>query len=204
MHPLTIQKLIDLFSKFPTVGKRTASRFVFYLLRLSKEEVENLISSISELKKDIKICKSCFNPFEPSTASGQEKELCQICLNPSRNKSLLCIVSNETDLLSIEKTKKYNGLYFILGGTVSALKKTDLEKLRIKELENTIKNRSEIQEIILALNADTDGEATALYLERFLKPFSKKITRLGRGLPVGAELEYADEETLSSALESRR
>jgi len=198
MYSPTIQKLIDLFSKFPTVGPRTASRFVFYLLRLPKEEVEKLISAISELKNNVKICKSCFNLFE------SEGELCQICSNPTRNKSLLCIVANETDLTAIEKTKKYQGLYFILGGTVSALKKTDLEKLRIKELENTIKNRSEIKEIILALNANTEGEATALYLERFLKAFNKKITRLGRGLPVGGELEYADEETLSSALESRR
>ena len=198
MYSKTTQKLIDLFSKFPTVGPRTASRFVFYLLRLPKEEVDKLVSSTSELKNNIKICKSCFNPFE------SENELCQICSNPARNKSLLCVVANETDLTTIEKTKKYQGLYFILGGTVSALKKTDLEKLRIKELENTIKNRSEIQEIILAMNATTDGEATVLYLERFLKPMNKKITRLGRGLPVGAELEYADEETLRAAFEGRK
>ena len=220
MYPSSIQKLIDLFSKFPTVGPRTASRFVFYLLRLSREEVENLISTISELKNNIKICKSCFNPFEPSTrastelsrmSSGQEDELCQICSNPSRDKSLLCIVGNETDLMSIEKTKKYQGLYFILGGTISALKKTDIEKLRIKELENTIKNRSEVQEIILALNSNAEGQTTALYLERSLKPLTSgepdrtiKITRLGRGLPVGAELEYADEETLKAAFEGRK
>ncbi len=198
MYPSSIQKLIDLFSKFPTVGPRAASRFVFYLMRLPREEVEKLTASISELKNNVKICKSCFNPFE------SDAELCQICSNPSRDKSLLCIVANETDLTSIEKTKKYKGLYFILGGTVSALKKTDLEKLRIGELENTIKSRSEIQEIILAMNATTDGEATVLYLERFLKPFNKKITRLGRGLPVGAELEYADEETLKAAFEGRK
>ncbi len=167
-------------------------------MRLPREEVEKLTASISELKNNVKICKSCFNPFE------SDAELCQICSNPSRDKSLLCIVANETDLTSIEKTKKYKGLYFILGGTVSALKKTDLEKLRIGELENTIKSRSEIQEIILAMNATTDGEATVLYLERFLKPFNKKITRLGRGLPVGAELEYADEETLKAAFEGRK
>jgi len=204
MYSPTIQKLIDLFSKFPTVGPRTASRFVFYLLRLPKEEVDKLVSSISELKNNIKICKSCFNPFDPSIISGQGDELCQICSNPSRDKSLLCIVSNETDLMSIEKTKKYQGLYFILGGTISALKKADIEKLRIKDLEERIKSRPEIQEIILALNANAEGEATALYLERFLKPLNKKITRLGRGLPVGAELEYADEETLKAAFEGRK
>ena len=198
MYPPSIQKLIDLFSKFPTVGPRTAARFVFYLMRAKKEEVEALLNSISNLKKTVKICSFCFNPFEG------EGELCPICSDPRRDKSLLCIVSNETDLSAIEKTKKYNGFYFILGGTISALKKADIKKLRIKELEERIKNRSEIKEIIIALNPTTEGEATALYLERILKPFGKKITRLGRGLPVGAELEYADEETLSSALEGRR
>lgn len=197
-YPPSIQKLIDLFSKFPTVGPRTASRFVFYLLKLSKEEIENLISSISDLKNNIKICKFCFNPFQ------NEEELCPICKNPSRDKTLFCIVTNEVDLLAIEKTKKYNGLYFILGGTVSALKKDDIKKLRIKDLEERIKEHPEIKEIILALNPTTEGEATALYLERFLKPFNKKITRLGRGLPMGGELEYADEETLISALEGRK
>lgn len=198
MYSPTIQKLIDLFSKFPTVGPRTASRFVFYLLKTPREEIENLITSIANLKNNIKICESCFNPFEG------EGELCEICQNSSRDKSLLCIVANETDLTAIEKTKKYKGLYFILGATVSALKKSDLEKLRIKELENLIKNRSEIKEIILAQNSTTEGESTVLYLERFLKAFNKKITRLGRGLPVGGELEYADEETLKAAFEGRK
>ena len=114
------------------------------------------------------------------------------------------MVEKETDLIPIEKTKKYQGLYFILGGTVSTLKKADIEKLRIKELEERVKSHPEIKEIIIAINPTTEGEVTALYLERTLKPLNKKITRLGRGLPTGGELEYADEETLSSALESRR
>ena len=208
MYPSSIQKLIDLFSKFPTVGPRTAARFVFYLLKLKKEEIENLISTISDLKNEVKICELCFNPFQPlpnvlveGKAAG---ELCEICQNPNRDKTLICVLEKETDLIPIEKTKKYNGLYFILGGTVSALKKTDIEKLKIKELEARIKNHPEIQEIIIATNPTAEGETTALYLERLLKPFGKKMTRLGRGLPVGGELEYADEETLSSALESRR
>lgn len=198
MHSPAIQKLIDLFSKFPTVGPRTASRFVFYLMGKNKEEIGELLSAISELKQNIKTCSFCFNPFQ------SEGSLCKICFDPRRDKSLLCVVANETDLLAIEKTKKYKGFYFILGGTASALKKTDIEKLRIKELEERIKNRLEIREIILAFNSTSEGEATALYLERILKPFSKKISRLGRGLPVGGELEYADEETLSSALEGRK
>ena len=205
MYPPSIQKLIDLFSKLPTVGPRTASRFVFYLVGKSKEEVDKLVAAILDLKKNVKLCKLCFNPFEG------EGELCEICSNPARDKSLLCIIEKETDLLVIEKTKKYKGLYFILGGTVSTFKKADIEKLRTKELEERVKNRPEIKEIIIATNPTTEGEATALYLERLLKPLNLpagrqviKTTRLGRGLPVGGELEYADEETLGSALEGRK
>jgi len=200
MYSKSIQKLIEKFSKFPTVGPRTAARFVFYLLRLSKEEIDGLINSISNLRQNIKICSSCFNPFEG------EGELCEICSNKIRDKSLLSIVANETDLQAIEKIKRYKGLYFILGGTLSALKKADIEKLRIKELEEKLKKQPEIKEIILAFNSTPDGEATALYLERLIKnlPDGRKISRLGRGLPVGGELEYADEETLSSAFEGRK
>ena len=198
MYPPAIQKLIDLFSKFPTVGPRTAARFVFYLMKRPKEEVEELIKSISNLKSAVKICSFCFNPFEG------EADLCSICSNPGRDRTLLCIIEKETDLTPIEKTKKYKGLYFILGGTVSTLKKAEVEKLRTKELAEKIKSHPEIKEIIIATNPTTEGEATALYLERLLKPLNKKITRLGRGLPVGAELEYADEETLGSALEGRK
>lgn len=203
MYSKNIQRLIDIFSKFPTVGPKTATRFVFYLLRLSKEEIQELIIAIAKLKESVKVCNSCFNSFEISK-TGDSETICQICSNPIRDKSLLCVVANEIDLEAIEKTKKYKGLYFVLGGTVSNLKKTDLEKLRIKQLENLIKNRSELKEIILAFNLNTEGETTSLYLERILKPFNKKITRLGRGLPKGGELEYADEETLASALEGRK
>jgi len=196
-YPPSIQKLIDLFSKFPTVGPRTAARFIFYLLKLSKEEFDKLISSISELKNKIKICKLCFYPFEG------EGEVCSICGDQTRDRSLLCIIEKESDLTAIENTKKYKGLYFILGGTVSTLKKADIEKLRIDKLKERVKS-PEFKEIIIAINPTTEGEATTLYLERTLQSLNKKITRLGRGLPVGGELEYADEETLSSALESRK
>ncbi|MFH1036598.1 MAG: recombination mediator RecR [Patescibacteria group bacterium] len=198
MNSPHIQKLIDMFSKFPTIGPKTAARFVFYLIGLKKTEADELASAISELKRDIKICSFCFNPFEG------EGDLCQICANPVRDKSILCVVEKEPDLSSIEKTKKYNGRYFILGGTVSRLKKADVEKLKIKDLETRVKNNPEIREIILAINPTADGEATTLYLERFLKSYNKKITRLGLGLPIGGELEYADEETLSNALEGRK
>ena len=197
MHSPLIEKLIKIFSKFPTVGPRTASRFVFYLLKLPKEEIESLVSAISSLKNNVKVCNSCFNPFEG------EGELCEICQNPGRDKSLVCIVEKETDLNSIEKINKYKGLYFILGGTLSSLKKDDIKKIKTEELLKRVKD-PQVKEIIIATNSTTEGEATSFYLERALKSSGKKITRLGRGLPKGSELEYADDETLSSAFESRK
>ena len=203
MYPKSIQKLIDLFSKFPTVGPRTAARFVFYLIKLSQNNSDELLNSIINLRKSIKICSFCFNPFDASQDSAQgEETLCSICKDNSRDKTLLCVIEKETDLISIEKTKKYKGLYFILGGTIS-LKKADSKKTRIEELKERIKNNG-FKEIIIATNPTTEGEATALYIKRELKPFNIKITRLGRGLPVGGELEYADEETLTSAFEGRK
>lgn len=205
MYPKSIQKLITLFSKFPTIGPRTAARFVFYLINSPKEEVNDLMKAIVDLKKNIKACPFCFNTFEG------EGELCEICQNPTRDKNLLCIVEKETDLISLEKTKRYSGIYFILGGTVSRLKKEDIKNLRVKELIERIRNpkkfgisNARFDEIILAINPTTEGEATVLYLEKILKPLNVKITHLARGLPIGAELEYADEETLKSALEGRK
>jgi len=197
MHSPAIEKLIKLFSKFPTVGPRTASRFVFYLLRMPKEEADDLLFAIASLKNSVKVCNLCLNPFEG------EGELCEICSNPGRDKSLICVVEKETDLDSIEKTKRYKGLYFILVGTLSSLKKDDIKKIKTEELFERIKD-PQVKEVIIATNSTSEGEATALYLERNLKSSGKKITRLGRGLPKGSELEYADDETLSSALEGRK
>ena len=204
MYPPAIQKLIDLFSKFPTVGPRTAARFVSYLTKLPKEKIEEFIKSIQNLKNQIKFCSFCFNPFEPSsfqaTEGKGERNLCPICQNPTRNKKMLCVVEKEADLVSIEKTKKYKGLFFILGGTVSTFKKSDIEKLRIKELQNRVKEpqkfgipQTEFEEIILALNPTLEGETTAVLVEKALKnnpgKGTAKITHLGKGLPVGGELE---------------
>jgi len=199
-YPPSIQKLIDLFSKFPTVGPKTAARFVFYLLKSDKKEIDELIYSLSNLKTNIKSCFFCFKSFE-LTASSKNNGFCKICSDASRDKSQLCIIEKETDLLAIEKIKKYRGRYFILDGIV---KKQGGKETRIKELKKRIKNNPEIKEIIIATNSTTEGEATALYLERELKFFNKKITRLARGLPMGGELEYADNETLKNALEGRK
>lgn len=207
-YPPTIQKLIRLFAKFPTVGPRTAARFVFYLLKTKKEDVDELNSSVAALRKNIKTCSLCLNAFEPPHAKASEGKgsdvLCEICTNPNRDKSLLCIVEKETDLAAIEKTKKYKGLYFIFGGVVSAFRKKDIKNLKGKELQVRIEKDPKIKEIIIATNPNTEGEATALCLERIIKPLNKKITRLGRGLPAGGELEYADEETLKAAFSGRK
>ena len=195
MYSPSVQKLIEIFSKFPTVGPRTAARFVFYLMKLPKEQLEELTNSISTLKEKVKLCSFCFKPFEG------EGDLCEICQDTRRDKTLLCIIEKETDLLPIERTNKYNGRYFILGGTVSNLKQENIEKLRIKELKERLKD---INEVIIAVNQTIEGETTILYLERILIPLNIKTTRLGRGLPVGAELEYADKETLGNAIEGRK
>lgn len=207
MYPAPIQNLIGLFSKFPTVGPRTAARFVFYLQNLPKEKAEELISAIRTLKEQIVFCRFCFNTMQKS----ENKELCSVCSDPKRDKTILCVVEKETDLAALEKIKKYKGLYFVLGGNVSRLRKKDMESLRVKELKNRVLHPDKFgvatpkfEELIIATNATTEGEATALYLQRELKDLGIKITRLGRGLPVGGELEYADEETLGGALDNRR
>ena len=197
MYPESIQKLIALFARFPGVGPRVAARFVFYILKANKEDVETLTRAIQELKTNIKLCSLCFNPFEG------EVDQCEICLDKSRDTSLLCVVEKESDLEALERIKRYKGLYFILGGTVGNLKKEEIENIRIEELKKRIESSS-IKELILATNSTTEGEATALYIERTLKELNVPMTRLGRGLPIGGELEYADEETLSSALEGRK
>jgi|SRR3989338_568949 len=196
----SIKKLTDLFSKFPTIGPRTAGRFVFYLINSPKEKIDELSSAILEVKNKVKLCSFCFNPYEG------ESNLCQICQSGSRNKQLLCVVEKEADLASIENTKKYKGLYFILGGVLT-LRHADGSNLRIEPLKNRVKNGN-FTEIIIALNPTPEGRATAILVQRALKELpqfsSLKITHLAQGLPVGGELEYADEETLESAFEGRK
>ncbi len=195
-----IQKLTDEFAKFPNVGPKTANRFVLYLIKKPTKEIKQLLEAIIELKKTIKTCQLCFNFF---ITQKKEESFCSICKNPKRDKKTLCIVESETDLEALEKTKKYNGLYFILEGNIINSQKENFQK-RIKELEKRIEKYS-FKEVIIATNPTTEGETTRLYIERKLKNKKiPKITHLGRGLPVGGELEYADPETLESALSGRR
>ena len=194
----SIKKLQEIFSHFPTVGQRTASRFVFYLIKLPKEKTDELVNSILTLKNKVKLCELCFNPHE------LENPLCPICGNPVRNKQLLCVVEKETDLISIENAGKFKGLYFILGGVIGF--KKDTASLRLNELKERIK-KIVPGEIIIALNPTPEGKATSALIERELneaKINGFKITHLAKGLPAGGELEYADEETLESAFEGRK
>ena len=209
----SIDKLIKIFRDFPTVGSRTAGRFVYYLLKQPDDKIKELVGAIAELKNKIKLCPQCFQPFEIGPVD-RSTGLCNICADSRRNKNILCIIEKETDLLSLERTRKFNGLYFILGGTVATMRKDDLSQLRIEELKKRISENA-FTEIIVALNPTPEGRTTSVIVEQVIKDVlsapsgrdcasSWKISHLARGIPVGGELEYADEETLESALEGRK
>ncbi len=196
-----ISNLSELLEKWPGVGPRTAERFVFYLLRQPKEELDKLIQSLQQTRQSATICPVCFNPTLVSP--------CEICRDPRRDKTTICVVAEPADLLAIEKTNEYHGVYHLLGGVIAAPAGITADKLRINELEQRLKtllagHQTKLLEIILALNATIEGETTSLYLARLLKPLRVKITRLARGLPQGSDLQYADEVTLLNALEGRR
>ena len=205
MYPYSIQKLIDSFSKFPGIGPRTAARIAFYLLRQPVSEINSLIEDISSVKKNLRQCKACLRFFN----SQRKGDLCEICSNKSRKGDVLCVVEKETDLASIEMNGFYKGLYFILGRTISLMKKEDISALRLGELQERIKNpyklglQKKVGEVILALNPTVEGQSTVLFLERKLKDLNIKTTRLGCGLPRGGEVEYADKITLLSAFKNR-
>lgn len=190
--PPTIQKLIDEFSCLPTIGPKTAERFVFYLLR-HRGQVAALQLALEDLKNKVTVCSECL--------TFSEKSPCYICSNPKRNRQLLCVIANTTDLAAIENTGQYNGLYQILGGTIDALNEN--QNLNLNQLTERLKKEN-FTEIILAFNSDIDGESTILYLTKILKPLGSKISRLAKGLPMGGELIYADEVTLTNALEGRK
>lgn len=193
--PDSVSKLIEEFSKLPGIGPKTASRLTFYLLTKSDGDVANFGQAVLELKKQLKFCQNCYNITEAS--------ICLICQNSRRDHSLLMVVEEPLDVVALEKTG-YQGVYHVLGGVISPIEGIGPENLRIKELFSRIKKDS-IKEIILATDPSLEGEATAMYIAREIQKMSKvKITRIARGLPVGGDLEYADEITLTRALEGRR
>lgn len=198
-YPYSIKNLINHFSQLPTVGPKTAERYVFYLLKKSAEELKKFSLALSELKEKTTICQNCFAISESSP--------CSICSDEKRNKSIICVVADTRDMLTIEATRQYNGLYHILGGVIDTINNIAPEQLNTKKLLNRVKQNNpptgRLQEIILALNPDLEGETTSMYLTKLLKQYNIKITRLAKGLPTGADLEYADEMTLTNALKYR-
>ncbi|MEW5805221.1 MAG: recombination mediator RecR [Patescibacteria group bacterium] len=203
MLPDSLKKFIESFSKIPGIGPRQAQRIAFWFLKKNKNLIYSYAFALKDLADKTAICPKCFFVFEPNSGPNR-LNFCQICRNPSRDKTILTLVEKETDLISLEKTKKYQGLYFILGGLFSPLKKSNGQEIRIKELLERLKNDSSIKELVLGLSHTAEGDLTAMELEKLLSPFNLKITRLGLGLPRGAEIEFADEDTLTNALTSRR
>lgn len=197
--PRAIQNLIDAFQKLPGIGPKTAQRLTFYLLHVPQGELDQFSASVQNLKKGTIICSTCF--------SVDETDPCSICSNSARDKSTICVVEEPLDVLALEKNGKYNGLYHVLHGKIDPLNNIGPDEIYIKQLLDRISaDQLEIREIILATNPTMEGEATAMYIAKQLKIENRKlkITRIGRGLPTGADLEYADELTLQKAMEGRR
>jgi recombination protein RecR len=191
-EPLSIA--IDELSKLPGIGKKTAQRLALFILKMDDGKVENFLKSLKELKSKLKYCDRCFNL--------SEDDLCEICTSTKRDNTIICIVEEASDVIAIEKTNEFKGLYHVLGGVLSPLSGVTPESLNIKALIKRFESE-DVKEIILALNADTEGETTALYLARLIKPFKIKVTRIARGLPIGGDLEFADNATIGRALMNR-
>ena len=190
---VSLERAIGEFSKLPGIGRKSAQRLVFFLLKNSKYEVQQLAEALIALKEKVKFCSTCFNITEAGP--------CHICLDERRDQTLLCVVEEANDVLALEKTGEYKGLYHVLGGALSPLEGVGPDDLHIKEMLTRF--HAGIGEVIIATNPNTEGEATALYLEKLIKPLIVKVTRIARGIPVGGDIEYADEITLTRALEGR-
>ena len=193
-YPKSIQNLIDILSRLPSVGPKTAERYVFFLLNQNPEDLQKFAQAIAELKEKIVICRVC--------GAVAESSPCPICSDSGRNRKTLCVVSNTRDMLAIESTNNFKGLYHILGGLINTIEGVKPDQLSIKPLLKRLEDKA-VKEVILALSPTLEGEATTLYLTKLLKPQNIRITRLARGLPSGANLEYADEITLTNALNMR-
>lgn len=192
--PKSVQNLIEAFERLPGIGPKTAQRLTYYLLHAPKEEAQNLAKAAVEMKEKTVLCSICFN-------IGEE-DPCQICSDSSRDQSVIAIVEDPLDVLALEKSG-YKGLYHVLHGVISPLENIGPDEIHIREILARLKD-GKVKEIILATNPTMEGEATAMYIQRLISPLGVKITRIARGLPVGSDLEYADETTLSRALEGRK
>lgn len=192
-----LANLIDFFQRFPSIGPKSAQRMALYLLKMPLSEVEKFADIMVNAKSSIHYCKVCFNM--------SSLDPCEICQSTNRDHSVICVVSQTKDLIAIERTNEYKGVYHVLQGLISPIDGIGAQDLRIKELLQRITDENKkINEVILALNPTVEGEATSLYLSKILKPFNIKTTRIASGLPVGADLEYADDMTITKALEGRK
>ncbi len=195
MYADSIENLVTELSKLPGIGAKTAQRLAFYILKGPESEAQKLASAIVKAKELMRFCKFCYNITD--------KEICDICADSRRDDTTLIIIEEPKDIVSIEKIGDYRGKYHVLQGAISPIDGVGPEELRIKELLDRLKD-TDVKEVIIATNPNVEGEATAMYMARLLKPLGIKVTRIASGLPVGADLEYADEVTLSRALEGRR
>lgn len=192
--PASLEKLVDQFAALPGIGRKSAQRLAFHVLSLPEEQARAFADAILDARRSVHCCPVCQNLTEG--------ELCSICASPTRDKSLICVVSEPRDVASIERGREYNGSYHVLHGVLSPMSHVGPDDLRIKELLVRVAE-NEVEEVIMATNPDTEGEATAMYLSRLLKPFGVKVTRLAYGIPVGSNLEFTDDATLNRALEGR-
>ncbi len=190
----SLEKLIDQFAKLPSVGRKSAQRLAFYMLSMSEEDANTFTQTILNARNSIKRCEICCNLTDG--------EVCNICSSPSRDKSVICVVEDPRDVIAIERTHEYNGLYHVLHGVISPMNDINPEDICIKELLLRLSDEG-VKEIIMATNPTVEGEATSMYISRLIKPLGINVSRLAYGVPVGADLEYADEFTLIRAIEGR-
>ena len=191
----SIEKLIEAFEKLPSIGHKTAARLAFHMLNSSEEEINNFVNAITNAKKNLKYCSKCFNI--------SDTDPCIICSNPKRDESIICVVEDVRDVIAMERTHEFNGVYHVLHGSISPMNGVGPDDIKVKELLARLTD-GKVKEIILATNPRVEGEATAMYLSKLIKPLGIKVTRIARGIPVGGDLEYTDEITLMQALEGRR
>jgi len=191
----TIERLIENFEKLPSIGHKTATRLAFHMLNLNEEGVNEFINAIVEAKKNLKYCSKCFNITDIDP--------CPICSSPKRDQSIICVVEDVKDVVAMEKTHEFKGVYHVLHGSISPMNGIGPEDIKIKELLERLRD-VDVKEIIIATNPRVEGEATAIYLSKLIRPIGIKVTRIAHGIPVGGDLEYTDEITLSKALEGRR
>ena len=191
----SIEKLIESFEKLPSIGHKTAVRLAFHILNSSNEEIEEFISAIRNAKQNLKYCSKCYNI--------SDTDPCTICSNPKRDESIICVVEDVRDIIAMERTHEFKGVYHVLHGSISPMNGIGPDDIKIKELLARLMDGS-VKEVILATNPRVEGEATAMYLSKLIKPLGIKVTRIAHGIPVGGDLEYTDEITLTKALEGRR